>query len=124
MNSFNTHDATRKIISKYDGKVSVKTFNQSRHPRFYKDTLTPCPEAYDASKDNWYAFLHRINSSVFICNRYPPGHGDVFEALYNSKLIDELQREGIEYVFVSNVDNLGATVDLHILFQELSVHCG
>lgn len=107
MNSFNTHDATRKIISKYDGKVSVKTFNQSRHPRFYKDTLTPCPEAYDASKDNWY----------------PPGHGDVFEALYNSKLIDELQREGIEYVFVSNVDNLGATVDLQILKHVVDTGC-
>lgn len=44
-----------------------------------------------------------------------PGHGDLYTALYNSGLIDALIAEGKEYIFVSNVDNLGATVDTKIL---------
>ena len=48
---------------------------------------------------------------------YPPGHGDLYQSFYNSELIDRLIEEGKEYVFVSNVDNLGATVDVSILYQ-------
>lgn len=57
----------------------------------------------------------------FICSylthilRYPPGHGDLYESLYNSGLLDQLLSQGKEYLFVSNVDNLGATVDINIL---------
>lgn len=47
--------------------------------------------------------------------RYPPGHGDLYESIYNSGLLDQLIAQGKEYLFVSNVDNLGATVDLNIL---------
>ena len=43
---------------------------------------------------------------------YPPGHGDVFPALVNSGLLDKFLAEGKEYIFISNVDNLGATVDV------------
>lgn len=46
---------------------------------------------------------------------YPPGHGDVFNVLYSSGYLQKLLAEGREYVFVSNVDNLGATVDFNIL---------
>ncbi len=38
----------------------------------------------------------------------PPGHGDVFTALWESGLLDILQAEGMEYLFISNSDNLGA----------------
>ena len=46
---------------------------------------------------------------------YPPGHGDVYESLYNSGLLEKFVKAGKEYVFISNIDNLGATVDLSIL---------
>jgi len=46
---------------------------------------------------------------------YPPGHGDLYDALSNSGLLDRLLAAGKEYIFVSNVDNLGAVVDLNIL---------
>ncbi|OXB62615.1 hypothetical protein ASZ78_011244 [Callipepla squamata] len=36
-------------------------------------------------------------------------------SFYNSGLLDNLIAEGKEYIFVSNIDNLGATVDLYIL---------
>lgn len=39
----------------------------------------------------------------------------MYEALGNCGLLDQLIAEGKEYLFISNVDNLGATVDLSIL---------
>lgn len=38
----------------------------------------------------------------------PPGHGDVFTTLWESGLLDTLLEHGIEYLFISNSDNLGA----------------
>jgi UTP--glucose-1-phosphate uridylyltransferase len=43
---------------------------------------------------------------------YPPGHGDVYQMLYTSGLLENLINQGKEYIFISNIDNLGATVDL------------
>ena len=56
---------------------------------------------------------------ICIYNRwYPPGHGDFYQAFANSGLLDELiEREGRTVCFMSNIDNMGATVDLSILKQ-------
>ncbi|KAJ3075861.1 UTP-glucose-1-phosphate uridylyltransferase [Podochytrium sp. JEL0797] len=100
MNSFNTDVDTTKIIQKYSSHaLQILTFNQSRYPRVGKETLLPCPKSYEDQGPNWY----------------PPGHGDLFESLANSGLLDQLIAEGKEYLFISNVDNLGATVDTTIL---------
>ncbi|KAL7273846.1 UTP-glucose-1-phosphate uridylyltransferase [Rhizina undulata] len=100
MNSFNTDEDTQSIIKKYEGhKVDILTFNQSRYPRVLKDSLLPVPKSFDSAISEWY----------------PPGHGDVFESLQNSGILDDLLGRGIEYLFLSNVDNLGAVVDLSIL---------
>ncbi|KAK9474572.1 UTP--glucose-1-phosphate uridylyltransferase family [Dipodascopsis tothii] len=100
MNSFNTDDDTQSIIKKYEGhKIEIKTFNQSQFPRVYKDSLLPVPKDPSAPIDQWY----------------PPGHGDLFESISNSGVLDELIARGKEILFVSNVDNLGAIVDLPIL---------
>ena len=100
MNSFNTDEDTERIIKKYEGhNIDILTFNQSRFPRILTDSLLPLPRAYNGTKEAWY----------------PPGHGDVFEALSNSGLLDELLARGKEVLFVSNTDNLGAVVDLNIL---------
>ncbi|CAL5869235.1 uncharacterized protein PFLUO_LOCUS3463 [Penicillium psychrofluorescens] len=100
MNSFNTDQDTQSIIKKYEGhNVDIITFNQSRYPRIVKDSLLPAPKSFDAPLQDWY----------------PPGHGDVFESLYNSGTLDKLIARGIEYIFLSNADNLGAVVDLRIL---------
>jgi len=102
MNSFNTDEDTEKVIRKYAGfKVKIFTFNQSRYPRIDRDTLTPVAKTSKTSDD--------------IDAWYPPGHGDFYLSFYNSGLLDHFVGEGREYVFISNVDNLGATVDLNIL---------
>ena len=45
----------------------------------------------------------------------PPGHGDLYAALEGSGCLDNLLKAGYKYMFVSNSDNLGATLDLSIL---------
>lgn len=100
MNSFNTDDDTQSIIKKYEGhNVEIITFNQSQYPRVYKDSLLPVPKDINAPIDSWY----------------PPGHGDLFESMENSGVLDELISRGKEVLFVSNSDNLGAVVDFKIL---------
>ncbi|KAJ3218378.1 UTP-glucose-1-phosphate uridylyltransferase [Dinochytrium kinnereticum] len=100
MNSFNTDTDTQRVIQKYSShNVQLVTFNQSRFPRISKESLLPLPKSHDADISNWY----------------PPGHGDLFESLANSGLLDRLIEQGKEYLFISNVDNLGATVDTTIL---------
>jgi len=45
----------------------------------------------------------------------PPGHGDLYAALVGSGSLDKLLESGYKYMFVSNSDNLGATLDTEIL---------
>ena len=45
----------------------------------------------------------------------PPGHGDLYPSLLGCGLLDKLLGRGIKFLFVSNSDNLGATVDLRLL---------
>jgi len=107
MNSFNTDEDTMKIIRKYSGfNVSIKTFNQSRYPRINKESLMPIARSCSTQEDNesWY----------------PPGHGDFYESFANSGLLDQFVAQGKKYCFISNIDNLGATVDLNILSLCLS----
>lgn len=99
LNSFKTDEDTAKIINKYVKAVEVRTFLQSRFPRIEKDSLLPLPTKYDDNVETWY----------------PPGHGDVYNAMKNSGLVDKLLQEGKQYIFISNIDNLGATVDFEIL---------
>ncbi|KAH3898904.1 UTP--glucose-1-phosphate uridylyltransferase [Saccharomycodes ludwigii] len=100
MNSFNTDKDTEHLIKKYTAnRIRIRSFNQSRYPRVFKDSLLPVPKKFDDPLDCWY----------------PPGHGDLFESLHSSGELDALIAQGREILFVSNGDNLGATVDLKIL---------
>lgn len=43
---------------------------------------------------------------------YPPGHGDVYRSLQKSGLLERFIEEGKNWIFLSNIDNIGATPDL------------
>ena len=45
----------------------------------------------------------------------PPGHGDIYTALVTSGALKGFLERGIRYAFVSNSDNLGATLDEGLL---------
>lgn len=77
MNSFNTDEDTQTIIKKYQShNVTIKTFNQSRFPRVFKDSLLPVPKNVDDTIDCWYPLATVICLSlsptlVFSTNSLP-----------------------------------------------------
>lgn len=93
MTSFNTEADTLRVIKTYANRpVAITTFNQSRYPRLLKDSKLPFAKNVRDEKAVWY----------------PPGHGDLYNSMNRSGVLDRLLAEGKEYLFVSNSDNLGA----------------
>jgi UDP-N-acetylglucosamine pyrophosphorylase len=97
MNSFNTSKDTLTFLKKYpvlaeDPRLELV---QNKVPKIVKSDLTPA---------EW-----TVNRNLEWC---PPGHGDLYTALYGSGKLDSLLKDGIKYMFVSNSDNLGATLDV------------
>jgi len=106
MNSFNTKKQTEKLVGKYR---NVWSFEQSMFPRIYSDTLLP------VLSDSAHQSSSEEDIEKTFEGWYPPGHGDLFESLQDSGMLDKLIAEGKEYLFVSNIDNLKAVTDLSIL---------
>lgn len=46
---------------------------------------------------------------------YPTGHGDLVDALRRAKLLDDFVARGGKYVWIANIDNLGASIDEALL---------
>jgi UTP--glucose-1-phosphate uridylyltransferase len=100
MNSFNTDADSRAVLANYPELSSdiPLTVMQHKVPKILHDTLGPA---------EWPA-----NPALEWC---PPGHGEVYIVLATSGILDMLLDRGYEYLFISNVDNLGASLDLGIL---------
>lgn len=100
MNSFSTQRETLAALAAYPALVQdvPLDFLHSKAPKIWQADLTPVVWPADPEKE-WY----------------PPGHGDIYLTLQTSGLLQQLLAQGYEYAFVSNADNLGATVDLSIL---------
>jgi len=102
MCSFNTIEDTEKVIQRYSqSNIKIHAFLQSTYPRINRETLLPVAAQVQTSPsdDAWY----------------PPGHGDVYYSLHESGFLQKFLDEGKEYMFLSNIDNLGANVDSKIL---------
>jgi len=100
MNSFSTSADTLEALAKYDTLAAglPLEFLQNKAPKVTKDDLTPA---------SWPS-----NPGLEWC---PPGHGDLYPALVGSGTLDALLAKGFKYMFVSNSDNLGATMDVKLL---------
>lgn len=103
MNSFHTDADSLAHLARIPelaaGQMPLPmSFIQHQVPRLCADSLTPINWPSDPQRE-W-------------C---PPGHGDLYTVLQASGLLAELIERGYRYAFVSNADNLGATLDLDIL---------
>ncbi|MEU8819142.1 UTP--glucose-1-phosphate uridylyltransferase [Actinoplanes sp. NPDC048796] len=94
MNSAATRGPSLAALERYDG---VSDFLQGREPKLRADDHFPVEWPADPELE-W-------------C---PPGHGDLYTALTASGKLDELLDAGLRWCFVSNSDNLGATVDVRL----------
>merc|ERR1719220_1201511 len=100
MNSFSTSADTLAFLSKSPelGTGADLEFVQNKAPKVTESDLTPA----SWPKDNGHEWC-------------PPGHGDLYPAMLGSGTLDRLLGKGFKYMFVSNSDNLGATMDLKLL---------
>merc|ERR1712125_172209 len=100
MNSFSTEADTQAALAKYDHlpKGADLSFVQNKAPKV--TAADHSPGTWEKAPDNEWC---------------PPGHGDLYPAMLGSRTLDKLLGAGFKYIFVSNSDNLGATMDLKIL---------
>jgi UDP-N-acetylglucosamine pyrophosphorylase len=98
MNSFSTSEDTLNALAKYPELGEGLEFLQNKVPKVNAETLAPVEWPADPELE-W-------------C---PPGHGDIYPALAGSGKLAELLAAGVKYAFVSNSDNLGATLDFKLL---------
>lgn len=98
LSSYLTHDSILSSVKKYtDTRVNITALYQSRYPSVSSLSST------------------RVQNSKSKSTVYPPGHGDLYESLHRSGLLDQLLSQGKRYLFVSNSNNLGSTMDLTVL---------
>jgi UTP--glucose-1-phosphate uridylyltransferase len=92
MNSYATRAPSLAALARYGSLAGdlPSDFLQHREPRVRASDLQPL--------EDWY----------------PPGHGDVYAALYASGALAAMLARGYRHAFVANADNLGAVVDRRI----------
>jgi UTP--glucose-1-phosphate uridylyltransferase len=98
MNSFSTQDATQAALSKLKPSPTPLQFIQHKFPKIRQQDLAPATWPQNPEME-WN----------------PPGHGDVFTALKTSGMLKHLLKNGIQYAFIHNLDNLGARMEESLL---------
>lgn len=101
MNSFSTSaDTAAHLAKRFPQLGGTETWElmQNKVPKVLADSLEPA--TWTSSPDQEWC---------------PPGHGDIYACLAGSGWLERLLGSGVRYAFVSNSDNLGATLDPAIL---------
>ncbi len=98
MNSFSTHQDTLSALSLINPSSLPIIFIQDKFPKILCDGLGPA--TWPQNPDLEWS---------------PPGHGDVYTALYTSGTLQYLLDRKIIYAFIANSDNLGATMNASLL---------
>lgn len=98
MNSFSTHQDTLSALSRINPPCLPLIFIQDKFPKILRSGLGPATWPQNPDLE-WN----------------PPGHGDVYTALYTSGTLQYLLDREIRYAFIANSDNLGATMDASLL---------
>jgi UTP--glucose-1-phosphate uridylyltransferase len=100
MNSFSTQAASLRALAAYPELEQdvPHDFLQNKVPKLCSHDLQPV--THPAAPELEWA---------------PPGHGDLYTALMTSGMLTKLLAAGYRTAFVSNADNLGATLDGRLL---------
>ncbi len=98
MTSDATHDALTEALAKAGAPAHVACFMQDLSLRLN-------PDGTLFLDDNGQPSTHAT------------GHGDLVDALRRSKLLDPFIANGGKYVWITNIDNLGASIDESVLGQ-------
>jgi UTP--glucose-1-phosphate uridylyltransferase len=101
MTSFATHDEVEQLCRSHDTPLApVRCF-----PQYISLRLAPDGSLFRDEGDS--------------LSPYAPGHGDLPFALRRSGLLGEFVQRGGRFLYMSNVDNLGATLDPAVIGAHL-----
>lgn len=100
MNSFSTRAETETALQLYPELRQDIPFGFLQHKVPKVDAETLQPASWPSAPDKEWC---------------PPGHGDLYPALVTSGMLNKMLEAGYKYLFVSNSDNLGATLDFGLL---------
>jgi UTP--glucose-1-phosphate uridylyltransferase len=101
MDSFKTDEESTQYLERYPALVLDDiplSFMQHKFPKVLRESLSPGHWPRDPE-----------------CEWNPPGHGDIYFALITSGMLDTLIGKGYKYAFISNSDNLGASMEETLL---------
>ena len=98
MNSFSTDLDTRAALDRIKPTRTPLLFLQNKFPKILHNGFAPATWPDNPTLE-WN----------------PPGHGDIYTALYTSGTLERLLEDDIQYAMICNSDNLGATADLDLL---------
>ncbi|MCI5066754.1 UTP--glucose-1-phosphate uridylyltransferase [bacterium] len=101
LNSFRTVQDTEEVFENYGD------FNNSLLPTSMVQHRVPKLRVRD-----YEPVLYPRDVTLEWC---PPGHGDVYSVLVTSGVLSRARAQGMEYLFLSNSDNLGATLSRELL---------
>ncbi|MEC8678581.1 MAG: UTP--glucose-1-phosphate uridylyltransferase, partial [Candidatus Margulisiibacteriota bacterium] len=104
LNSFNTSSQTKDFLATHYSDLDWHELYQHSFKKVCANSLTPL-----------------ANDSHTAYN--PPGHGSVFYDLYHSGLLSSLLDKGVDYIFISNADNLAASLDNKIISYLSASEC-
>ncbi|HTY22259.1 MAG TPA: UTP--glucose-1-phosphate uridylyltransferase [Desulfomonilaceae bacterium] len=90
MNSFFTQGPTMEVVKRFD--LPIFTFVQNEVPRLAEHAMVPLETG---TEEDWA----------------PPGHGDIYAGLYRDGLLEKLIKQGYRRAFISNLDNLAASLE-------------
>ena len=101
MNSPATRDDSLAALERYGDERANKTLPEDFLQNFFPRVVERDGSLYGAPEDeeSWA----------------PPGHGDLYEAIYGSGVLDKLLAAGKRWAFISNADNLGASPSPQLL---------
>lgn len=66
----------------------------------------------EEGEERWDKYLLSCDDAIMMqsFSWNPPGHGNIYVALKESGMMDDLLAKGRDIIFVSNIDNTGAEV--------------
>ncbi|PNH10583.1 UTP--glucose-1-phosphate uridylyltransferase [Tetrabaena socialis] len=102
------------LMNSFSTSADTRAFLQEKHPELLEEpfielmqNMSPKVDAASSAPAS-----HPEQPDMEWC---PPGHGDIYPSLLGSGMLARYVAAGIKYLFVSNSDNLGATLDLDLL---------
>ena len=101
------------IPHKGSSLIFLNSFNTSNQTNQFLTTNYPNLNYSEVMQHEFYR-IKAVNDQVDESSFAPPGHGSVYYDLYYSGTLNRCLDEGIDYLFISNADNLAATYDARI----------